>query len=187
MRRLALTLLALLTAVPAHALTRSIMENVPATNNTIMVDTTNVRVGIATATPTMTLDVNGNAIIRGPGGLTVPYGVNFGTASLTASSGTFTAAGNAQYSVRTASGVLVGAGGVTAPYFVGASVLVTTSSVNGLLDFGVLTNAQLRTTACPANYLCRAQSVTDFDIYSSTGPGGVPGRWRNSRTGNGPH
>ncbi|MDE1976438.1 MAG: tail fiber protein [Elusimicrobia bacterium] len=42
------------------------------------------------------------------------------TQSLTASSGTFTAAGPGQYSIAASSGISVAAGGVTAPYFSGA-------------------------------------------------------------------
>ena len=60
MVRYLLTLFSLLLASQAHA-ARAVMEQIPATGNTIMVSTSNTRVGIATGTPQATLDVLGNA------------------------------------------------------------------------------------------------------------------------------
>ena len=58
--------------------------------------------------------------------------------------------------------------------------------INGLRDLGRTNNTALQTTACDGHptMLCRAQSATDGDVYTSTGP--ATGQWRNQRTGVGP-
>lgn len=53
----------------------------------------------------------------------------------------------------------------------------------GITDYGVQSNSQLKLLACPA-LPCRAQSSTDFDIYTATA--NAAGSWRNTRTGYAP-
>lgn len=56
-------------------------------------------------------------------------------------------------------------------------------NINGVNDFGAKSNIDLRTLSCSI-LPCRAQSTTDFDIYTATGV--LAGQWRNSRLGTGP-
>lgn len=83
-------------APKANAMTRAVMEGIAATNNTIFVDTTDVRIGVGMVGPHAMLDVNGWFQAH--------------TASFTATN---------QYSVVSSSGMQVLAGGVNAPFFQG--------------------------------------------------------------------
>ena len=56
--KLLLLLLSSLLCTSAHAQRRALMEGLAASNNSIFVDTANVRVGIGTASPDTTLDVD---------------------------------------------------------------------------------------------------------------------------------
>ncbi|MDO8630768.1 MAG: hypothetical protein Q7R41_09760, partial [Phycisphaerales bacterium] len=90
-------------------------------------------VGIGTTSPAEKLDVAGS--IRSSGGIR-------------SSSGTFTATGATQYSVETSSGILVGAGGVTAPFFVGDGSALTgiaTSDNTKVAKTGDFMSGQLTT------------------------------------------
>lgn len=64
-----------------------------------------------------------------------------------------------------------------------AATWQSTSLAPGIIDLGATTNAILRVTSCSV-IPCRAQTTTDFDLYTATGTG--IGQWRNSRTGTGP-
>lgn len=73
--------------------------------------------GVSAATGTFTQNVTASSV-------SVTYGLSAGSATivngLTASSGTFTQTGNTNYSLQTASGVNVQAGGVVATWFLGS-------------------------------------------------------------------
>lgn len=106
-----LALLFLLSS-PAFA-ARAIMEQTAASNNTIFVDTANVRVGISTNTPQTTLDVGGNA----------QFGNTF-KSTFTANPG----AGN--YALQLSSGVQISSGGIISLTSGGAIVFSDGTSIN---------------------------------------------------------
>lgn len=69
------------------------------------------------------------------------------------------------------------------PYQIDTSTAVGGTGAPGVTDYGAKSNVQLRALACPI-IPCRAQSTTDFDLYTATGT--AAGDWRNSRIGTGP-
>lgn len=64
-RSLLLSFLSIFAVVPAKAAVRSVMENLLASNTSFILITATQRVGIATAAPQVTLDVNGVHLNRG--------------------------------------------------------------------------------------------------------------------------
>lgn len=69
---------------------------------------------------------------------------------------------------------------------IGSGTFTSTTTVNGLQFFGIMTGATLRTIACPSAVLgtCLAVNSDEGDIYLSTGS--AISQWRNGRTGKGP-
>ncbi|MBI5244954.1 MAG: hypothetical protein HY922_14905 [Elusimicrobia bacterium] len=81
-------------------------------------------------------------------GLSVTYGLIAGSAAvntgITASSGTFTRTGNTSYSLETSSGILVKAGGVSAPFFSGSGAglfNLPAANLSGVVPSAALGNA----------------------------------------------
>ena len=97
------------------------------------------------------------------------------TSNLQASSGTFTASGPTQYSLATASGIIVVAGGVTAPYFNG--MLIGNIKGNAANVTGTVAVANGGTGAATA-----AEAQTNLGVPSTTGSG-ASGTWGISITG----
>jgi hypothetical protein len=124
-----------------------------------LVDLSTVAVALAAkAADSTVVHLTGSETIDGfkahisSAGLAVTYGLSAGTATLTggihAASGTFVAAGDAQFSLETASGVKINAGGVTAPFFAGngaALTGVTASDASKVAKAGDFMTGQLTT------------------------------------------
>lgn len=107
MARFLLILFSLLMSERSFA-ARAVMEQIPATGKTIMVSTSNTRVGIATGTPQAVLDVNGNAQF-GSGA----------TRSTFSATGDLTLANNADITVAGPSGYINTSSSVNASAFFG--------------------------------------------------------------------
>lgn len=122
-------LLILLSATPAMA-NRAVMEELAASNNSIFIDTVNVRVGVGNAVPAATLDVTGNA--------------QFGTTvkSTFTAAGALTLASGAALTLSGSAGNVVTGASVTASAFFGSGNGLTGTAAS-LTAGAVTTNANL--------------------------------------------
>lgn len=129
-------------ALPAHATTRVIMEQTPASQSTIFVDTQNVKVGIATGTALATvLEVNGSA--------------SFGSA---ATKSTFSATGwlqmNAGSSITLSgsNGFITSGSSITGGAFFGNGANITAIVSGGItsVNAGALVNGPVASSILPS-------------------------------------
>jgi microcystin-dependent protein len=119
-----------------------------------------------------------------PGGV-IGSSANF-TNGVTAASGTFTASGPTQYSLTTASGIIVAAGGVTAPYFNGM-LIGSVSGGAGSVAAGSVTPGTFvpGVLVPPQNViggLASTNTVNTFPLIQSF-PGGVTASSANFTNG----